>query len=104
MTELEQKLLAENEQLRRELDNLKQKLPIEIAPRVEYADEKTRRFRGVIYRKHEATGYYMKTVSLHVDVYKFCNGLDEIPRNCIIHYDGKDEHGNYDKKRTTSNI
>ena len=96
MTELEQKLLAENEQLHRELDELKQKLEVETSPRVEYVDEKTRRFRGMLYRKHESTGYYMKTTSLHVDVYKFYHGLDEIPRNCLIHHDGKDEHGNYD--------
>lgn len=99
MTKLEQKLLAENEQLHRELDELKQKLEVETSPRVEYVDEKTRRFRGMLYRKHESTGYYMKRTSLHVDVYKFYHGLDEIPRNCLIHHDGKDEHGNYDKEK-----
>ena len=56
-------------------------------------------FRGVIYRKHESTGYYMKSSSLHVDVYKFYHGLDEIPKNCLIHHDGKDENGNYDKEK-----
>ena len=99
MTELEQKLSAENERLRRELDELKRTLTVEVTPRVEYVDEKTRRFRGMIYKKHEATGYYMKTSSLHVDVYKFYNGLDEIPRNFLIHHDGKDANGNYDKEK-----
>lgn len=99
MTELEQKLLAENEQLRRELDELIQKLELQDEPRVEYIDEKTRRFRGVLYRKHEKTGYYMKTSSLHVDVYKFYHGLDEIPKNCLVHHDGKDANGEYDKEK-----
>ena len=99
MTELEQKLLAENEELRRENATLKQKLIDEIAPRVEYVDEKTRRFRGVLYRKHEASGYYNRSSALHVDVYKFYNGLDAIPRGCLIHHGGKDEHGNYDKEK-----
>ena len=41
----------------------------------------------------------MKSSSLHVDVYKFYHGLDEIPKNCLIHHDGKDENGNYDKEK-----
>ena len=99
MTELEQQLLAENEALKRELDELKRKFELEAEPRVEYVDEKTRRFRGVLYKKHESTGYYMKSSALHVDVYKFYHGLDEIPKNCLIHHDGKDESGNYDKEK-----
>ena len=99
MTELEQKLLEENERLRRELDELKQKLKADTAPRVEYVDEKTRRFRGELYRKSKSTGYYVLTKTLHVEVYKFYNELDEIPKNCLVHHDGKDESGNYDKEK-----
>lgn len=99
MTELEEKLLAENEELRRMIATLKRRIEIETTPRVEYVDEKTRRFRGGLYKKHEATGYYVRRTALHVDVYKFYHGLDEIPRNYLIHHDGKDENGNYDKEK-----
>ncbi|MBR1647094.1 MAG: hypothetical protein IJ685_10000 [Selenomonadaceae bacterium] len=99
MTELEQKLLAENERLRCEVDELKRKLEANIAPRVEYVDEKTRRFRGELYKKQKANGYYVQNRFLHVDVYKFYHGLSEIPKNSIVHHDGKDEDGNYDKEK-----
>lgn len=99
MTELEQQLLAENERLRCELAELKQILKADTEPRVEYIDEKTRRFRGELYKKHEANGYYVHNCFLHVAVYKFYHGLSEIPKNCLIHHDGKDENGNYDKEK-----
>ena len=103
MTELEQKLLAENAALKREVDEFRRKLKLYSEPRVEYVDEKTRRFRDVLYKKHESTGYYMKISTLHVDIYKFYHGLDDIPKNCLIHHDGKDENGKV-KKRSEDDI
>lgn len=68
-------------------------------PRVEFVDEKHRRFNGEIYTKHEATGYYTLNRTLHVEVYKFYNNLKEIPKNYLIHHAGKDENGNFDKEK-----
>ena len=104
MTELEQRLLAENEQLKLEIAELKKivsrlKQITDPAPRVEYVDEKTRRFRGELYKKQKSTGYYVQARCLHVDVYKFYHNISEIPKNCLIHHDGKDENGNYDKEK-----
>ena len=68
-------------------------------PRVEVIDEKHRRFNGEIYTKHESTGYYVLSKTLHVEVYKYYNNLEEIPKNCLIHHAGKDENGNFDKEK-----
>ena len=99
MTELEENLLTENEALKRELVELKRKLKADAAPRVEYVDEKTRRFRGELYRKSKSTGYYVLTKTLHVEVYKFYHDLETIPKNYLVHHDGKDDNGNYDKEK-----
>lgn len=68
-------------------------------PRVEIIDEKHCRFNGEIYTKHEHTGYYVLRKTLHVEVYKFYNNLEEIPKGCLIHHAGKDENGNFDKEK-----
>ena len=102
MTEDDKKiLLAEMQKLTPPAQELLTKLidAENNSPRVEFVDEKHRRFNGEIYTKHAATGYYMLNKTLHVEVYKYYSGLEELPKNCLVHHAGKDEHGNFDKEK-----
>lgn len=66
---------------------------------VEVIDENHQRFNGEIYTKRDRNGYYYLTKILHTEVFKYYNGLEEIPKGYLIHNDGKDENGNYDKEK-----
>ena len=79
MTELERKLLAENEQLKRELNVLRQNLTAEI----EILDETHAKFNGQIFVKTKK-GHFYRAVSLHEAVWRFHFG--DIPEGYVIHH------------------
>ena len=68
-------------------------------PRVEIIDETHQKFNGEIYRKNKRNGYYYLTKSLHIEVYKFYSGIEEIPKECLVHHATKNEIGSYDKDK-----
>ena len=71
----------------------------EFNPRVEIIDENHQRFNGEIYTKRKKNGYYYCTKILHTEVYKFYSGLNEIPKNFLIHHASNNERGAYDKDK-----
>ena len=87
MTETEQKLRTENEQLKRELAELKRKS----APQVEILDEKHVKFDGQVFYKHK-DGHFIRTVSLHEAVWRFHFG--DIPEGYVIHHRNRDKADN----------
>ena len=80
MTEPEQRLLSENERLRRELDALKKS---STAPKIEILDETHAKFNGQIFHKTKK-GHFFRAVSLHEAVWRFHFG--DIPEGYVIHH------------------
>ena len=87
MTELERKLLAENEQLKRELDVLRQNSTAEI----EFVDETHAKFNGQIFAKTKK-GHFYRAVSLHEAVWRFHFG--DVPEGYVIHHINGDKGDN----------
>ena len=66
--------------------------------RVTYSnDEKYAYFNGRKYRK-DGYGYYMRLTSLHIDVMEYFTKRI-IPQGYDVHHNGKDENGEYDKRK-----
>ena len=80
MTELEQRLLEENERLRRELDELKRHL---LSTEIEIIDNTHVKFNGQIFHK-DSKGYYSRKLTLHEAVWRF--HFRDIPEGYLIHH------------------
>ena len=87
MTELERKLFAQNEQLKREFAELKNFSSAEI----EILDETHVKFNGQIFAKTKKRHFY-RAVSLHEAVWRFHFG--DIPDGYVIHHRNGDKADN----------
>ena len=86
MTELEQKLLTENEALKRENEKLQRELTEKrncLVKEVESIDEKHVKFNGQVFHQNR-DGHFVRTVSLHEAVWRFYFG--DIPKGYVIHH------------------
>ena len=86
MTKLEEKLLAENERLRKELEDLKRK-----RFEMEVLDETHVKFNGQVFHRTKK-GHFYRAVSLHEAVWRIYFG--DIPAGYIIHHRNKNKADN----------
>ena len=86
MTELEEKLWAENERLKRELEDLKRK-----RFEMEVLDETHVKFNGQVFHKTKK-GHFYRAVSLHEAVWRIYFG--DVPAGYIIHHRNENKADN----------
>ena len=68
-------------------------------PRVEIIDETHRCFNGEVFKRNKFNGYYEIRKTLHNAVYQFYNNLSEIPKGYVVHHNGKNCEGGFDKEK-----